>query len=432
MDKRFLWLAAFALLLSFAAEAQTSFDEPIFSPAAEGEEHYPPSKIVYTEYLENGNYYLSQKLYEEAKQLFWKAIHLYPDKPDAYVNLGIVHMQQGELDNALRIFKQAEGLSPKDYQQAEILFYNLGLCNFLKEDYLEAINYLEKALNEFPEFSQARYYLGIAQHKLNQYEDAYKNVFVAAYQFEQEGNQKAASEAKEFLRSLESEHKLNQASLTNSLFEEGRRALDDKKLDRAIYCFEESALITPDDLKANYELAELYAQKDSYHNVIGYLNKVIAQDPSQIKAYLDLSQAYRKIERYDLAVATLEGAAKNDKDNPLIYYNMALACIEGHDFNTARRYLNEAQTRALKNKDDTMLEKIQQANLLTEEYKTAQAKPPHYPKKFTYKASLPLYPEPAVPGNAGNLKGGYFTPAVNISQQEEKKEELKVPVYPVD
>ncbi|MBU2045057.1 MAG: DUF3808 domain-containing protein [Candidatus Omnitrophica bacterium] len=433
MFKRFListlCLLAFWLFFNHSASAEGYLNEPIFSPVAEDQQPYPPSKILYTQYLENGNFYLNQRLYEEAKQLFWKAIHLYPDQPDAYVNLGIVHMQQSELENALRIFKQAEGLSQRDYQQAEILFYNLGLCNFLKQDYPEAIRYLERALDEFFEFSQARYYLGLTHYKLNQYEDAFVNIFIAADQFQREGKERASLEAREFLRELETLHNVDQSALAISLLSEGRRALDNDKLDRAVYCLQESALVDPAKIDANYELALFYLEKESYHNAIIYLNKVIEADPNQIKAYLALSQAYRKIEKYDLAAGILESASRIDKENPSIYYHMALAYIEDQEFNTARRYLNEAQRGALTNKDDALLEDIQRAYLLIDEYKTAQAKPPHYPKKFSQKAALPLYPQPKVSGNAGYLQGGYFKPQ-ELAPREEKR--LQTTPYLID
>ncbi len=81
-------------------------------------------KAGYNNYVESGNYYLQHDLYEDAKIQLWKAVDLDPVNPDAYVNLGIVHIQLKEYDNAIRLLKQAESLSESSYFQSEILIYN--------------------------------------------------------------------------------------------------------------------------------------------------------------------------------------------------------------------------------------------------------------------------------------------------------------------
>lgn len=162
----------FYLFLGLNVMAQDVFDEPIFSPVADKISPYPPSSILYKQYLESGNYYFNQGLYHEAKQLFWKAIHLYPQNPDAYINLGTVHIDQDDPETALRILKKAETLSSPGYLQAEILFYNLGLANFLEEEYSPAIVYFKKALAEFADFAQAKYYLALSYQLSGQHQKA--------------------------------------------------------------------------------------------------------------------------------------------------------------------------------------------------------------------------------------------------------------------
>ena len=180
-------------LLPLSLTAQDSPEETIFSPVAEEFKQYPQSTLIYNQYIESGNHYLSQKLYSEAKNLFWKAIHLYPQRPDAYVNLGIAHMYQNDLESALRMLKEAEELSGPEYNQAEILYYNLGRCFFLREEYPRAVTYFEKAVREFAGFAQGRYELARSYLGLGQNEKAYVNIFIAAYIYEQQEDQKKTS-----------------------------------------------------------------------------------------------------------------------------------------------------------------------------------------------------------------------------------------------
>jgi len=406
---RFLLLLSFFLLGSIAVGAQNYQDQPIFSPIAEKDQPYPASRVLYVQYVENGNHYLEQGLYLEAKDLFWKAIHLYPENPDAYVNLGIVHMSQGELESALRILKEAEGLILADYEKIEILFYNLGRCNFLREEYPEAISYFKKALGEFPDFGQARYHLALTYHRLGQDEKAFLNALMAVRIFEQNQDRATSLQAKQFLRDIQDSHNIDQIALANTLFKDARAALADQDLDGAITLIEESLFLNP---KADvyYQLAHIHLRKKAFHNAIVYLNKVIEIDPSFLDAYLELNRTYRKVEKYEQAVEIMELASTVKGENPQVYYHMALAYIEDHQFNTARRYLAKAEAGALANKDKALIEEINSAYDLIKQYKQAKAKPPYYPRKIEHKSSQPIYPSYPVSGNAGYLDEGYFRP----------------------
>lgn len=389
--------------------AQSTLDQPIFSPIADKVPQYPASRILYNQYVENGNYYLGEGLYPEAKDLFWKAMHLYPKNPDAYVNLGITHMGQGDLESALRILKEAEGLASSDYQKTEILFYNLGRCNFLREDYPEAITYFEEALREFSGFAQARYHLALCYQRLGQHEKAFLNAFMAAYLFEQNQDKATSLKVKQFSRDIQATHSIDRVSVAETLVEDARKALANQDLDKAITLMEESLFLNP-QAEVYYQLALIHTQREASHNAITYLHKAIEIDPAFLKAYLALNENYRAVEKYDLAVEIMESASRVDGGNPQVYYHMALAYIEDHKFNTARRYLAEAETGALANKDQELIEDINSAYELIKQYKQAKTKPPYYPKKIEDKSSRPIYSAYPVSGNAGYLDEGYFRP----------------------
>ena len=173
-----------------------------------------PGIILYKQYLDNANYYLKERLYMEAKELLWKAINLFPQRPDAYVNLGIVNLQQNDFETAQRMLQEAEKLSPPDYYQSEILFYNLGVCYFLQPDYDEAALYFQKALQIHPDFSEAAYYLGLTNIKQGRSEDAFINLFKASYLFMQEGRGEYQDKARQRLDAMRLTRSVDMAFLS--------------------------------------------------------------------------------------------------------------------------------------------------------------------------------------------------------------------------
>ncbi len=391
-------------LLPLSLTAQDSPEETIFSPVAEEFKQYPQSTLIYNQYIESGNHYLSQKLYSEAKNLFWKAIHLYPQRPDAYVNLGIAHMYQNDLESALRMLKEAEELSGPEYNQAEILYYNLGRCFFLREEYPRAVTYFEKAVREFAGFAQGRYELARSYLGLGQNEKAYVNIFIAAYIYEQQEDQKKTSELRQFLTDIEATRDMDKRFLGNVFFEYGLLALKNQQLDKAIVLFEESALLNPDSTDAYYQLALIYTQRRAFHNAINYWNKIIEVNPAFIEAYLGLYQAHREVENHELAVGILELVSTIDKQNPAIQYHMALVCIEQGQLEDAKKYLDQAEFGALKSKNTVLLGRVRTSLELLEEQKTAKT-------KLKIKDKKPLYPYRQDSGNKGKFVQGVFEPS---------------------
>ncbi|MBD3263692.1 MAG: tetratricopeptide repeat protein [Candidatus Omnitrophica bacterium] len=145
-------------------------------PPKEGEPRFlreeEEKRSAYKMYLDKGIRYFKKGLYPEAKGFLWEAINLYPQDPDAYINLAIVHMAEDNYDTAIRILKKSKDLAPPGYFQEEILLYNLGLAYFKKENYKEAIDFFSRSLQIYPEFRQAAYYLSLSYERTGQSQKA--------------------------------------------------------------------------------------------------------------------------------------------------------------------------------------------------------------------------------------------------------------------
>lgn len=102
--------------------------------------------------------YLSKRMWQEAEQSFRDAIENSPRMSEAYVQLGGICMQRGDIDGCLNFNKYAKGCRP----QFAVPFANMGFCYLQKGDADRAIVNLKKALNRDPDFVQALTTLGSA------------------------------------------------------------------------------------------------------------------------------------------------------------------------------------------------------------------------------------------------------------------------------
>jgi tetratricopeptide (TPR) repeat protein len=81
-----------------------------------------------------------------------------PDLPETHLNLGIAHMDKGDLDGAIAEYRQALRLKPDDAKA----HFNLGVALRLKGDLDGAIAEYREALRLKPDFPGAQNNLAIA------------------------------------------------------------------------------------------------------------------------------------------------------------------------------------------------------------------------------------------------------------------------------
>src|SRR5437867_1293947 len=94
-----------------------------------------------------------------AETAFRRVLALDPQAGAAYANLGVVAMREKKWDEALRNLRKAEKLSPK----MTGIRLNIGLVEFRRGNYREAIPPFESVVRETPDAKQARYLLRLCQ-----------------------------------------------------------------------------------------------------------------------------------------------------------------------------------------------------------------------------------------------------------------------------
>lgn len=111
--------------------------------------------------------YLSKRMWPEAEACFRATVEHSPRFAEAYVQLGGICLQRGDLEGCLSFNRHA-----KDCRlQYAVPWANMGFCYIQLGKYDEAVKCLKKAINRDPDFVQAHATLGSAHIMAKNYDD---------------------------------------------------------------------------------------------------------------------------------------------------------------------------------------------------------------------------------------------------------------------
>lgn len=92
----------------------------------------------------------------------------YPDDPILLKFKGQIHFQQGKHDKAIPYFSKLAAIKPDDADASSYLAYSLFRC----EQYVEALPFLNKALDAFPQEFELQFMTGYVLLTQNKREEA--------------------------------------------------------------------------------------------------------------------------------------------------------------------------------------------------------------------------------------------------------------------
>ena len=178
----------------------------------------------------------SQKKWQEAIDLFNKAIKENPNYGYAFISKGIAYMSQGELDKAISNFSESIDVSPEfteayqnrgvlyeykgqfnkaivDFDKAiaadptsYILYFNRGMAHVYKNQCDKALPDLEKAIELKPNYAKAYINKGVVLEDLKRTEEAIE-AYRKAMQLDTSQDKEIAKDAEASIRALEAEKK---------------------------------------------------------------------------------------------------------------------------------------------------------------------------------------------------------------------------------
>ena len=121
-----------------------------------------------------------EKDWDETVDYCQKAIDLKPDYLDAHIQLALVYEQKGDLEEALKRLKEGlDKLRGVSFQRGSSLagaaaeiYFQLGRVHFNLEQFDEALNMFEQSVIVMPEYANARYALALSYQVKERFEDA--------------------------------------------------------------------------------------------------------------------------------------------------------------------------------------------------------------------------------------------------------------------
>jgi len=111
-----------------------------------------------------------------ARTQYEKSIELQPVQTEAYLQLGLIDLDEKKMDQAEERFRHVLQRNPK---HSGALF-GMGRAEFEKKQYENAATFLQQATTNDPSMRQAHYYLGMTYARLGKKEDSATELVTAS------------------------------------------------------------------------------------------------------------------------------------------------------------------------------------------------------------------------------------------------------------
>jgi tetratricopeptide (TPR) repeat protein len=235
-------------------------------------------------------------LFDEAIERYERALEIDSTFVVARLGLAASYSQKQDYDQAIKEYQQLIREN-KDTVRARV-YFNLGVAQYQKGLYQDALGSYEKALDMEPDFAAAYYGMGNAHYALKEYD-------------------KAISE-------FQSAAELDSTAVP-PLGNLGNVYLDTGRPEEAIAVYEKALALSPENVLVCNNLGLAYTQAKEYDKAIATFKEAIRLDPKSPGALINLGGAYLRQGRYPEAVADYMEVIGVDPDNADAYYNLACA-----------------------------------------------------------------------------------------------------------
>lgn len=200
------------------------------------------------------------------------------EDPRYQYNLALFHMNNGNIDEAIKYFNKSIALDAQHY-----LSYNgLGIAYLMKGEFKTAIDYFQKSLQLNPALTEAHNYMGTAYQELGMLDKAEQEFRTAA----SDANYKS------------------------------------KEL-------------------PYYNLARLYFTQDKYKDALYYVQKSIEANPRLVMAHNLEGILYERFNDFDKAIESYKACIKISRDDFNLKFNLAVAYFKNKQYNLARESFDE-------------------------------------------------------------------------------------------
>ena len=253
--------------------------------------------------------------FAEAQALCRKVLQVQPRHSNALILLGLIALQQSELNVAVDLLRRATMANP----QSVVARSNLGNAYYLLNNFEQAIASYDIAIALKPDFADAYYNRGTALRGLRQHE--------------------AAIESFERAIALNPHYVQAYNNRGNSLRDLGRQVA-------AIASYEQALAIKPDLAEAYNNRGTALRDLKQFEPALASLNRAIELKPDYAEAYNNRGNTLRDLRQYEAAGASYDAAIELLPDYADAYNGRATLLYELKQYEAA--ISNYEQVIALK------------------------------------------------------------------------------------
>lgn len=219
----------------------------------------------------------------------------------------------------------------------------------------EAVIWFKKAIQQDPEMALVHYKIGQVYHKRGEVRLAFAELNRALQQ-----DTKLSDARKELAFLLVENRALEQAVKVCEQFLEvngndhdiymilGNSLVYLKKFEEAVKVLEEGRELYPESLILQLNFARLLVVKGDIEGGRALMETLALENEGDITIQIALAQMYERLERFDLAVLTLENVKEKFSDNPLPYFLLAQLSLKKDQPDQAKEILLDAEKKGIK------------------------------------------------------------------------------------
>jgi protein O-mannosyl-transferase len=249
--------------------------------------------------------------WKNSEVLFRRAIDVTGNNYLAHYGLGCVLSGKGDINQAVKEYREALKCNPKFIEA----YNNLGSALFLKGDEDGAIRCYLAALSLNPHRADIFQNIGAAYYRKGNMR--YALIYFRRAVLEEPDNQDA-------------QHDLKAAGNAQA------------KIEKRISEISEGMAKEPHNVKLHMELGRIYHQQDEYDAAIGQYQKVLSLEPGNIQALDLLTRIYYAKKDYPKAIDTLLEIRRLYPDNPGLSYDLACLFAKENKHEESVRCLEQA------------------------------------------------------------------------------------------
>lgn len=270
------------------------------------------------------------KKYQESQSAYDKAIELKPEYLEAWTGRGYALDKLQQPQGAIASFEQALKIQP-DYPPA---WQGRGDALLNSQRYEEAIGAYEKAVKFQPNLYQAWYNQGQAYQNLKQYEEAVQS-YQKTVEIKSDNPEAWYNLGNVFLELNKNQEALEayekavrfQPNFYQGWYSKGIALLRMRRHEEAVAAYEQAVKLKPDYYQAWYNLGWSYHELRRYEQAIECYSKALDLNPKESQAWYNRGNAQYNLKRYEDAIASYNEAVYVKPDHWEAWYSRGNALV---------------------------------------------------------------------------------------------------------